>query len=210
MDFANSTFSLVSCIIYIYYTYNIEYFISEEGYWYQVYLAIVHCYFLLDYILRLMTVKNVFNFFLQTAIIEVTTTIPFILMLCMSLKIENFWYRLTMMLDLLRMRTLARLISKIYSDLVRQFSLIIFDALYLIIVATAFIQLVESEETFPEVPTEFTFHKAAFFCMTSISIIGYGSSVVTDLGRVFLIFLLLVVMVVIPISSSNLVTIVGS
>lgn len=68
----------------------------------------------------------------------------------------------------------------------------------------------ETSEKFPAQPEDFSFHNTLFFIMTSVSIIGYGSTVTTFFGRVFLIFLLAFVFIAIPNQSTKIVTLLGA
>lgn len=72
------------------------------------------------------------------------------------------------------------------------------NAVWLIVMATSYIQFVESNAAFPEKTKNFSFHETAFFIMTSFTFIGYGSYVVTIQGRAFMTIMLVVAFVGIP------------
>lgn len=89
---------------------------------------------------------------------------------------------------------------------------IVIQALFLVIFAASYISLVETEEYFPNPDPDgnFVWHNSAFFILTSISIIGYASYVVTTEGRVFLIIFLFFTFATIPGKSSEIVRLLGS
>jgi hypothetical protein len=115
-----------------------------------------------------------------------------------------------MMMDPFRIYLGFRCLQQIDQDITRPFLIIINNSIWLVIAASSYLSFFESEETFPDVPEEFTFRETIFFVMTSMPVVGYGSAVVTTAGRIFLIFMLSVVFIAIPDQSSKIYTLLSS
>ena len=176
----------------------------------------MHIYFLIDMLIRMLIAKfpsqHAKSF---STICEMITTVPFLVVYPLSDRQDianSFAYRFCMMLDTIRFYFMYRLIRVIQSPMVSELLLILNSALFLVLFAACYISLVETEQYFPDHDPDnnFNFHNSAFFILTSISIIGYGSYVVTVEGRVFLIFFLGLTFATIPGKSSEIVRLLGS
>jgi len=138
-DCLNCFVSNMTCILYIYNTYNWMYFRGPQGWWYSLYLLVVHIYFLLDFCVRCFT-ANHFVPFLETfgSMIELLTTIPFGIMFLFA-KFDNFWFRFFIMTDLCRIYFNERLIRLIEGNMYREMLIILNNAVFLVIFASGLI-----------------------------------------------------------------------
>jgi len=80
-------------------------------------LTIVHVYFALEYLMRVMRMKTYWKFIWSSdSMIEIITTLPFLPCIFLNMSIESsFWYRFVMMNDLGRL-CLARRLLNLWDD----------------------------------------------------------------------------------------------
>lgn len=135
----------------------------------------VHVYFVLDYIIRLMAAEQTIRFLTSgDSILEVLTSVPFVILYPMY-DINNWYLRFFMMLDPFRLLLGNRAINYIDQEITRPMLIILNKAVFLVVSSSAYIQFFESNEDYPNVPVNFTFRNTLFFIMTSVSVVGYGS-----------------------------------
>ena len=82
---------------------------GEHGGWYYAALLIIHIYFLLDYILRLLTQKYMWNYFKSgESILDLVTMVPFLICIS-SLPRNNVFTQFFIMFDCVRLINYNRL-----------------------------------------------------------------------------------------------------
>ena len=128
---------------------------------------------------------------------EIFNNVPLLLIFPFA-DIQDFWFRFFFMTDTSRVYFMFRIYQLIENDIYREILIILNNSVFLVLFSSGFLTLVENEKNFPEIVVVNNFHNTAFFVMTSISIIGYGSVVSTISGKLYLIGLLTIVMVAIP------------
>lgn len=143
------------------------------------------------------------------AVLDFFTSFPFVFVF-LFLTIEDPLYRLVMMMDPFRLYLGNRVIMYIDKDITRPVLNIINNSLFMVIASSSYIGYFENEASFPDVLPAFTFVETLFLVMTSVSVVGYGSSVVTTPGRIFLIILLALVATAIPEQSSKIYSLLSS
>lgn len=115
-EIIHTVLSYLTAMIYVYYTYEIKEVTSNYAQPYQQFLFVVHIYFALDYIIRVLRRKNYVKFLRSgDSIYEILTTVPFLICLVLGLDIESLWYRICMMNDLARL-SLARRLLDLWDD----------------------------------------------------------------------------------------------
>jgi len=116
-EIVHTVLSYFTAIVYVLYTYRIEEVITNYATTYQTYLTIVHVYFALEYLMRVMRMKTYWKFIWSSdSMIEIITTLPFLPCIFLNMSIESsFWYRFVMMNDLGRL-CLARRLLNLWDD----------------------------------------------------------------------------------------------
>lgn len=94
--------------------------------WYPSFLFVAHVYFLIEYLLRLYTAKNISKYLTSLEnLVEVTTIFPYLIV---SLSVRNpidFWNFFVRMLDILRILVFFRLLKYTENEISRELSRII-------------------------------------------------------------------------------------
>ena len=81
LDFINCALSVILAGLYIYSTFDPLNFAKRQWtHWYPIFLMIAHIYFLIEYLLRLLTAKNVTNYLISMEnFFELLTIFPYII-----------------------------------------------------------------------------------------------------------------------------------
>ena len=169
----------------------------------------VHVYFLLDFIFRILCAKYpriLLGEFCSW--IEILTTVPFMIGWMFGLNdIDNGFFRCCLMFDTSRVYLTKRIIDHTMTDNVRDIMHIVNKLLLIIVFPAAFCSFVEAYESYPIFErADTTYFQMIYFAFISMTFIGYGSQVVTDIGKIFLIFFLMTCLVVLPASAGELMT----
>ena len=121
MDASTTILNLTTIILYIIYLDRIHAYIDTEnkniGNFYLLFLKASHVFFLIDYLLRLMTAKQIKNFLISMdSFLEILTLVPFLSIGLTSKDLNGDWFRFCMMLDTLRTMQCKRIFYQ--SDIV--------------------------------------------------------------------------------------------
>lgn len=115
------------------------------SHWYPILLIIIHIYFLIEYLLKLYTAKNMQSYLLSLEnFIDIVTIFPYLVITLSSDDPTFFWNFFVRMLDLLRILTLFRVLKHIEDDFSRELGKIIIGALALVIGLSGYLQLIEN------------------------------------------------------------------
>ena len=202
-DIINCVISWVNLIIYIYYLNNFEEIRLST--WYKWFQYSVHTYFILDFSFRILCWKYPRVMISQFCnILEMLTTVPFFVALIFGQgDLDNYYFRLCIMLDTVRVYLTKRVIDGTTSDNFRDILHIGNIMLLIIIFPAAFCSFVES--TYPTDPdydqfsrTDTTYGQMVYYIFISMTFIGYGTQVFTDVGKVFMTFFLMTAFAVLP------------
>ncbi|CDW84459.1 cation channel family protein [Stylonychia lemnae] len=214
MDSINCILSISISCLYIYSTYDPLTFAKEMwGHWHPIFLSFCHMYFLIEYLLRLYTAKNLSAYLVSFEnFLEILTIVPFMIVSQSQPDPLNFWSLFVRMLDLLRISTLFRALKYIENDINRELSRIIIGALTLVIGFSGYIQLIENRDDLisGDLTHYQSFFDTLFFIMTTISIVGYYSPVQSFEGKISIILLMAIVVIVIPSQSSKMIQLISS
>ena len=121
MDASTTILNLTTIILYIIYLDRIHAYIDTEnkniGNFYLLFLKASHVFFLIDYLLRLITAKQIKNFLISMdSFLEILTLVPFLSIGLTSKDLNGDWFRFCMMLDTLRTMQCKRIFYQ--SDIV--------------------------------------------------------------------------------------------
>ena len=159
-----------------------------------------------------MTAKNIKNFLLSIdSLIEIGTVGPFLALGFFSEDINGMWIRFCMMLDTLRTVQCKRIFNQL--DVVfkgktqkiaekreiAELTLTIFTA---VVFPSAFLTWMETIESYPNMVNndgnDNSFFLQVYFVLTSMSVVGYGSSLTTTYSKIFVTFFLIYALYAIP------------
>ena len=121
MDASTTVLNLTTIILYIIYLDRIHAYIDKEnvnlGNFYLLFLKASHVFFLIDYLLRLITAKQIKNFLISVdSFLEILTIVPFLSIGLTSKDLNGSWFRFCIMLDTLRTMQCKRIFYQ--SDIV--------------------------------------------------------------------------------------------
>ena len=198
MDVISTILNLTTVIWYIFYLDKIREFtdklnncdLSKRGYVYLIFLKVSHVVFMVDYILRLATAKFPKKYILSfDSLIELSTIVPFLYIGLMACNLDGKEIRFCMMLDTLRTLLCKRFFDQIDNIFVgtsarltekREFAELALMIVTSIVFPSAFLTWVETLESYPslvnDAGTDNSFFLQVYFVLTTMSIVGYGSS----------------------------------
>lgn len=177
------------------------------------YQYIVHSYFSLDFTFRLICSKfpriMLGQFCSQ---LEILTTVPFLCVWFLGYNsIDNNFFRACLMFDTSRVYLTKRCIDYMKNENLRDILHIVNVLMLIIFFPAAFCAYIESYDTFPVYErSDTTFFQMIYFAFISMTFIGYGSQVITEIGKVFLIFFLLICLIVLPTQAGKFMTLVAA
>ena len=131
-------------------------------------------------------------------IIDILTTVPALTIYAVE-AIGSGYYDVAsqiwptlLMLDILRLKRLQRVSH--YIDNAEVYSIILDMSLLILFTANLMIVITEFTQADEKLPL----HDWVFFVMTTVSTIGYGSTVVSVIGRLFVIIMMIILLSRIP------------
>lgn len=163
--------------------------------------------------------------------VNIVTTLPFFAIMYTVQDPYSIWRFFVRMLDLMRLQILFRITSYVENELTRELIKIItgckcslpfiYLALALIICFTGYIQWLENMKCMfiqdqcidPDASSEqhfVNFFDSFFIMMTTVSVIGYVSPVISEAGKVSMIVIMIIIVAVIPNQSSKLVSLIST
>ena len=216
MDAISTLLNLATISLYIRYLDRIHHVIDGDNNklqsYYLLFLKASHVFFLVDYLLRLFTAKIIKNFlFSMDSFVEILTIMPFLSIGLTSTNINGDWFRFCMMMDTLRTMQCKRIFYQM--DVVfkmnqarltekreiAELTLIIFTS---VVFPSAFLTWVETLESYPNMVSDDgvdnSFFLQVYFVLTTMSVVGYGSSLTSVYSQVFITFFLLYTLYRIP------------
>jgi hypothetical protein len=131
----------------------------------------------------------------MSSLIELFTTAPLLIAFTL-LETNSYTVQFLIMMDNFRLFLFDRFTKNIESELNREVVSIVIKIVFINWVMAAFIQFVENDYQYAlsQYENQAEFFDSYFFIMTTVSTVGYGSSVVSPLGRItILIFIAIVV-----------------
>jgi hypothetical protein len=227
-DIVNLLFSVACTALHIYSTYDPSTFIQNKSLlWFNL---ISRVYFIIDFLINLITLKSEKKFSMITYIIvEIITTLPYIIV-CLVNKMEADFtsdiFMLISALITLRMWRIEYLSIYIQSEVNRKLFTKTCSIFSLIVFSSALINVVENTQRVGKywlfLPRDCddtdrcsegfndSFHNSFFFIMTTISTLGYYSNVKSVAGRIVIIGLIITSIIEIPSKCSELMTLLSS
>ena len=140
-----------------------------------------------------------------TSWIEIITTIPFMLVWVLGLAdIDNVFFRACIMFDTSRVYLTKRIIDLIEDENFRDILYICNTIVLIIFFPAAFCSYIENLESYPVLGSDSTYFQMVYFIFISMTFIGYGSQVTSDLGEVFLTVFLMTCLIVLPAQAGKL------
>lgn len=98
-DFVSLLTTVVLTCIYVIFTGNPVYYMSNEAQWYRYFLLATHLYFSVDFLIRLIAAEKVLRFLLTlSAFIDIVTSFPMVF-LYFFFDMNSITFRAAMMLD---------------------------------------------------------------------------------------------------------------
>ena len=108
MDATSTLLNLSTIVMYIFYLDRIHGFIDDWesnklGKIYLLFLKVSHVFFLVDFLLRVITAKQIKAYLLSIdSFVEIFTIVPFLAIGLTKKDLNGDWFRFCMMLDTLR------------------------------------------------------------------------------------------------------------
>lgn len=208
----NTSMSLTLIGIYIYSTYHPLEFASNQLIMvkvYNIYAFIASFYFLFQFALTY-NPSSIFSMPKISDIIEVATTVPYIVVALyygiLNNDFEKVFIMTTRMIVMFRLFLLDKYMEWLVSEHTLKVAGILMTIIGLVMCIAGIIQMIENYM----LPGGFNypvheFHNVFFFVMTTVSTIGYGSSIVTTWGWIAIIILLLISLAIVPSKASEIV-----
>ena len=200
--------ALISSTLYIYTTYR-----DSTPLWYNWLDACVCFMFLLEYILRLYISQHKFQLFLTSwslLNLFIISTVFFVLYFQAE---EDYFGRLLLASSrLLRFIKLVQVFSKYFSigdtDVTKQLISMSITMFTLIYVSSGLFRVIENSDRNHQ--ENLSFHISVYFIVVTLSTVGYGDIYpISELGKVFVIFLIITALVVVPKQTNELVQLMG-
>ena len=218
----NLLLTIACIVVYILTTYYPN-LILRNGKAFFIFNFISRCYFLIDFILDLLSGTIDFSLkYISTFFIEIISVIPYMLarpIIGMKEDLINNAHMITSSLITWRTFNFLNFSRWIKSDVNRELYIIMCNIFCLIITASIFINVFENTQTIGNYwlflerdcndsyncnGTNDSILSSFFFVMTTIAIIGYYSTISSVLGRIIIIVLIVLSVIEIPALSSNL------
>lgn len=206
LDLINCIFVIILVIVYIYSTGNAEKF--RDGYMnsYDYFAFLIHCYFLIDYLLRMYIASDFVAFLLSmSSILDIITTFPYIIVTAYYGITNNDYYTeeivLVRMLDVWRLYSLFKIMKFFEEDN------IILSILSLVIISTALIQYIDNIDDFYN--PFLSFNDIFFFVMTTVGVIGYNNDMRYTGTRIVVVFCLIWALAVVPSKAGEIVNLIS-
>eukprot|EP00002_Diphylleia_rotans_P028482 TRINITY_DN5751_c0_g1_i2.p1 TRINITY_DN5751_c0_g1~~TRINITY_DN5751_c0_g1_i2.p1 ORF type:complete len:842 (-),score=118.39 TRINITY_DN5751_c0_g1_i2:386-2911(-) len=196
MDFLQLFISLLSCIVYVYNSYQ-----DEEPTWSKYTEPVLGGFVIIDWLIYFYTATNRLEYVIQlTSIVDILTVIP----LVVNRIYDNMKFNLTFLRIFRILRTVEVLKSpklQSASDIHIRIATLILRAVCTIFSAAAIFQLFENNERSEEIE----FHDCVYFMVITLATVGYGDvSPRTLPGKYFISMMIIMSVVYVPVQASQI------
>ena len=185
---------------------------EHHTWYYYIVLPIAHVYFLLEFVLRACVQKYQSKFLMTLdSFLEIMTTVPYLLSF-ISFGDSSFILQFFIMFDQARLFLYNRYTKNIQNEVSKEQIQISLNVFFITWVMSFFTQFVENHYDYNHgfFTLMKSFHDTFFFMMTTISTVGYGSTIISPIGRISIIFFIAIVVVIVPDQCSRLVVLINS
>ena len=222
IELVSSLISLFSCIIWL-----VQSYVGHKLEWFESVDIAFLIYYLLEYTLRLYTAQNRLNFlFSYWSLIDLATLVPLILIENQndSITIRQF-IEISRIIRILRVVRLLNRIFKIdegdLSSVSRQIYTIFLTILTLVFVTSGVILTFETpkrkeliqqsiQNKCKQSYNQASFHEMIYFVVVTLATVGYGDVIpYSEQGRVCVIIFIVIVLVLLPKQTNELIRLLG-